>query len=233
MLSACREAPSPSPSPTVPQARRLTAAEGGATVILHLGADQLLSQPTCRGALGARACIADCGRVRELPGVPLPPSSRLCGSQGNTAPRGTREVLSTGVVALSLLGHALSPARSSPRPCLAAGTPEATSFILGGNVKDREAPHLGVQPQPGHRTPRHSCPAGQVAGARHVPPARPLGCRPHHTDSPCSMGCPPEACSGPQSRPGHIPVAGLGPGTARACTALTHCPCHTRSPGSC
>lgn len=71
MLSACREAPSP--SPTVPRARRLTAAEGGATVILHLGVDQLLSQPTCRGALGARACIADCGRVRELPGCPCPP----------------------------------------------------------------------------------------------------------------------------------------------------------------
>lgn len=71
MLSTCREAPSP--SPTVPRARRLTAAEGGATVILHLGADQLLSQPTCRGALGARACIADCGRVRELPGCPCPP----------------------------------------------------------------------------------------------------------------------------------------------------------------
>lgn len=116
------------------------------------------------------------------------------------------------------------------------GTPEAISFIFRWkNEGPRGLPtSSSSQVQLGPCNPPPPCrPAGQAACAQHRPPPGPLGCRPHHTQFPCSKGCRPGAWSGPQSRPGCIPRAGPGPRTPRGRTAPTRSLRHTRRTDSC
>ena len=232
MLSACRAAPRPRHPPPSPETH-CSGRWGNSHPPPGCGPASLPAHTQ----VGSGGTCLHC-RLRESQGVAggVPaPSSHHCGSQGNIAPCWTREVLSTGVDgSLWPFWATLCHLPSLPQdPAWYQGHQRPPASFLGGKVKDREAPHLRIQPQPSHRTPRHSCLPARWPMPGTGPPTRPLGCRPHHTESPRSTVCPPEACSRPRSRPGCIPEAGLGPGTPQVCTALTRRPCHTRSPGSC
>lgn len=150
------------------------------------------------------------------------PSSHYCGSQGNIVPCWTREVLSTGVDGSlwpfwATLCHLPSLLQD---PAWYQGHQRPPASFLGGKVKDREAPHLGIQPQPSHRTPRHSCPAGQMACARHWATHPPTGVQvlPHRVSTQHGLSARGLLTAMKPARPHSCGWSGAGHSTGVHCT---------------
>lgn len=127
----------PESSPRPP----LTAAEGRAAAALLLDGGQLLSWPTCRGALGAAGRVADCGEAERrvlLGGLALP--TQLVPNVTGFPMLEPKKYLSRGLT--TQCGPSGFPSLVLPQ---GLGRPRSPASFLGENEAPRGCPSAGVQ----------------------------------------------------------------------------------------